>query len=76
MESSKLNTVPRTRPRQKITSSLLHIWEPDGSESVLCGDPAPVSAVGLAEAETIQSALLCPRCMERAVDAYPAVNDR
>ena len=34
-----------------------------------------VSAVGLAEAETMQSALLCPDCMARAVEAYPAVND-
>jgi hypothetical protein len=55
--------------------SIVHIWEPDGSGSVLCGDPAPVSAVGLAEAETMQSALLCPDCMARAVEAYPAVND-
>ena len=64
--------MPRTRLRQKITSTLVHIWEPDGSGSVLCGDPAPVSAVGLAEAETMQSALLCPDCMARAVEAYPA----
>src|SRR3954453_22163101 len=51
------------RVGRNVMSSLMHIWEPDGSGSVLCGDPVPTAAVSVAVAETMKSALLCPRCL-------------